>query len=393
MRRNYLEEKDVCIVAYGEIKNERRSGKTNYELAAQVTEELLSKTDLRPADIDGLALCNSHSESPNPFYTSYMADYLGFAPRWSQITDIGGSSSIGNVARAAMAIQSGLCEVAMLIGTDSQTTRLRSDIGCYRPEFLNPVGVQAPPAAFGLLMNRYEAEFGLDYRGLGALAVAQRNGAVVNANAYEGFRKEITIEDYLTSRLIAAPLRLLDAVMPCDGGNGVIMMSTEHATSRGLNKRVYPVAYSELVNFKGAEQTPNVLETGFSVVGPELLAKAAMSVDDIQQFHPYDDFLIAVALQLEQIGFCKPGEGTQFLRDADLSPAGPLPINTGGGQISAGQPGLAGGGLNLVEAVRQLMNEADGRQVAAPRNALVTGIGVIPYGRNWSVSNGMILTN
>ncbi len=225
------------------------------------------------------------------------------------------------------------------------------------------------------------------------LAVAQRKGAVLNDNAIERFRHEITIEDYLNSRIVSTPLRLLDSVMFCDGANGVLMMTTERARRLGHKTLVHPLAYAEIVNFNGAAQTPDITETGFSVVGPDVLAKAGMTPADIQQFHPYDDFLIALLLKLEQIGFCKRGEGSQFLRDTDLSPTGKLPINTGGGQIGAGQPGLAGGGLNLVEAVRQLMGEAGARQVPDPRNAMVTGIGVIPYGRNWCSSNALILAN
>jgi acetyl-CoA acetyltransferase len=116
-----------------------------------------------------------------------------------------------------------------------------------------------------------------------------------------------------------------------------------------------------------------------------------MTPADIRMFQPYDDFTIAVQMQLESLGFCRRGEGADFILDTDLSYKGKLPLNTSGGQISAGQPGLAGGGLNLVEAVRQLFGEGGQRQVADPRNALVTGIGVIPYGRNWSTSAAMIL--
>ena len=104
-------------------------------------------------------------------------------------------------------------------------------------------------------------------------------------------------------------------------------------------------------------------------------------------------FLIAVMLQLEHIGFCARGEGSQFLLDTDITFNGELPINTGGGQISAGQPGLAGGQLNLIEAIRQMFGEAGERQVSDPRNAMVTGIGVIPYVRNWGSSAVMILEN
>jgi acetyl-CoA acetyltransferase len=108
-------------------------------------------------------------------------------------------------------------------------------------------------------------------------------------------------------------------------------------------------------------------------------------------FHPYDDFLIAVLIQFEQIGFCAPGEGSRFILSHDLSYSGDLPLNTGGGQISAGQAGLAGGAHNFVEATRQLFGTAGKRQVRNPVNAMVTGIGTIPYARNWSTSAVMVL--
>ncbi|MGZ3411790.1 MAG: thiolase C-terminal domain-containing protein, partial [Xanthobacteraceae bacterium] len=95
--------------------------------------------------------------------------------------------------------------------------------------------------------------------------------------------------------------------------------------------------------------------------------------------------------QLEMLGFCKHGQGCDFIREHDFTHTGDLPLNTGGGQISAGQPGLAGGGTNLIEAVRQLFGEGGKRQVKNTKNALVTGIGGIPYGRNWMSSVVMIL--
>ena len=393
MAKNFLAAQDVCIVAYGETRIGRRTGKTAYELAAEVAEELFAKTGLGPADIDGVTFTVPLSECANPFWSNYATDYLGIAPRWLQTSDIGGASAIGNVARAAMALQNGLCETVMLIGADAPSSKWSAVYGAYRNEFWEPTGIQGPPGAFGLLMNRYMAQYELDFAGLGALAVAQRNGAVLNENAYERFRKRIAVEDYLNSRQVSTPLRLLDSVMFCDGANGLAMMRTERARELGFEKRVYPFAYSEITNFAGAEQTPDITETGFSVAGPEALAKAGMAPADIAMFHPYDDFLIAVMLKLEQIGFCERGRGSQFLRDTDISPTGTLPINTGGGQIGCGQPGLAGGGVNLVEAVRQLMGEAGERQVPGPGNALVTGIGVIPYGRSWGTSNALVLVN
>ncbi len=393
MAASVLSEKDVCIVAYGETRIDRSSGRSAYEFAAEVAEQLYERTGLSPSDIDGVAFSVPLSECSNPFWSNYATEYLGIQTRWLQTSDLGGASALGNVTRAALALEAGLCETVMMICADAPSTQWRANYGSYRNEFWDPTGIQGPPGAFGLLMTRYAHDHELDPRGLGALAVAQRNGAVLNANAYERLRRPITVEDYLNSRLVSAPLRLLDSVMFCDGGNGFIMMKTSRARELGFENRVYPVSYSEVSNFDCANQTPDMTRTGHSIAGPEALHNAGMTPQDIDMFHPYDDFLFAVMVKCEQIGFAKTGQGSQFLRDTDLGPRGDLPLNTGGGQISCGQPGLAGGGLNLAEAVRQLMGEAGERQVPDAGNALVTGIGVIPYGRNWGTSNAMVLVN
>lgn len=391
MQDNFLSNRDIAIIAYGETKLERRSGKSPYELASEVAAELLGKTRLTPKDIDGLGTCTTLSDCPNPFYSNFIADYLGVTPRWVQTSDIGGGSAIGNVARASAAILAGLCETVMLVGADAPSTQLRPSYGGYRSEFFEPTGIQGPPGAFGLLMHRYMSQYELKFEALGKLAVAQREGAILNPNAYEKNRVPITVEDYMNARMVSSPLRLLDSVMYCDGGNGLIVTTTSRAKRMGVKKMVHPVAYAEITNFDGANMTADITETGFSVVGPEALRKAGLAARDICMFHPYDDFLIAELMQLEQIGFCGRGEGSKFLLNTDVSFRGSLPINTGGGQISAGQPGLASGGLNLVEAVRQMFGEAGERQVKNTRNAMVTGIGVIPYGRNWGTSGVLIL--
>ncbi|MBM3487198.1 MAG: thiolase family protein [Alphaproteobacteria bacterium] len=383
--------RDVAIVAYGETKIERRSGKTPYELAAICMEEILGKTGLKPADIDGFATNVAHSDSINQYYTTYLCDYLGLTPRWMQVSDHGGGAALAGLSRAVMAVQAGQCEIALVLCSDSPTTVWRGANGGFRLEWWDPTGIQGPPGGFGLLMHRYMAQYQLESKALGKLAVAQREGAVLNPLAFEGFRKPLTIQDYLDSRVISTPLRLLDCVMWCDGAAGVLVTSVERAKKIKGAKRIFPTAYSEIVNFNGREAQPDITESGFSVVGPEALQKAGLKPSDIRQFQPYDDFLIAEMIQLEQIGFCRRGQGSEFLLNTDVSYRGTLPINTGGGQISAGQIGLASGMTNLVEAVRQMCGEAGERQITDPRNAMVTGIGIIPYGRNWYVSIAAIL--
>ena len=391
MASNFLAGQDVGIVAYGETKIERRSGRTPYEFGAETFEEILTKAGLQPGDIDGFATNVTHSESSNQYYTPYLCDYLGVTPRWMDISDHGGGSALAGVSRAALAIQAGMCELAVVLCADAPSTSWKAANGGYRVEFWDPTGIQGPPGGFGLLMNRYMTQYDLKPEALGKLAVAQREGAVLNENAYEKFRKPITVDDYLESRVISTPVRLLDCVMFADGAAGVLLTSRERAKKLSAQNVIIPSAYSEIVNYDCAEQIPDITETGFSVVGPEVLEKAGMSPGDVRMFDPCDDFLIAELMQIEQTGWCARGEGSDFLLETDVSFRGTLPINTGGGQISAGQIGLASGMTNLVEAVRQMRGEAGERQVKDPANALVTGIGVITYGRSWKVSNAMTL--
>jgi acetyl-CoA acetyltransferase len=380
--------RDVAIIGYYETRLERRSGRSVYDLAGEAAAGALAHAGIEKREIDGVAVNASLTGAGEPFWSNRICDALGLTPRWLQTTDLGGASAVGGVARAATMIRAGWCTTALVLGTDAPSTAWGARYGSYRPEFEQPYGVQGPPGLFGFLQRRYAEQYPLKLEALAKIAIVQREHALLNPNAI--FKQALTLDDYMNSRMVSDPLRLLDSVMFCDGAAAVVVTTTERARARGA-RPVYPVAYAEITNFAGDDPAPDVTETGFSVVGPAALAQAGLAARDIQQFHPYDDFTIAVLMQMEQIGFCRRGEGSQFVLQTDLSWKGALPLNTGGGQLSAGQPGLASGMLNLIEAVRQLRGEATGRQVANPRNAMVTGIGVVPYIRNWGSSNVMIL--
>ena len=224
---------------------------------------------------------------------------------------------------------------------------------------------------------------------LGKLAVTQRNHALLNENACEKLRVPITIDDYMNSRMIADPIRLLDCVMRADGAAGLIVTSRKRAKEKGLDNSVIPIGYAERTNFKGGENLVDVTQKRSRDRRQEGAGAGRLAIKDVRSFHPYDDFLIAIVMQFEAFGFCKPGEGMPFVRDTICPINGTLPLNTGGGQISAGQAACSS--HNLIEAVRQLMGEGGKRQVKDTTNALVTGIGWINYGRNWGTSAALVL--
>ena len=384
---------DMAIVGYAETKIVEKSDRDIWEMGAEILETLIQKTGFEKGEIDGLILSSSMTGSGNAFWSQATADQLALELDFCQTVDIGGCSPTGALARACAAIDAGLCTTVLCLYADAQA----SEPNPLRPrsihaEWQQPMGYLGPPAAFGLLSRRYAHQFGIDYAALGKLAVAQRGHAILNELACEKLRKPISVDDYIHSRMIADPVRLLDSVMVCDGASGLIVTSKKNAEKRGLTKCVVPIGYGERTNYRIRDNVVDVTQTGHLPAGARAFAQAGLKPSDIASFHPYDDFIIAIMMQLEMLGFCKHGQGCDFINAHNFTHTGDLPLNTGGGQISAGQPGLAGGGVNLIEAVRQLFGEGGKRQVKNTKNALVTGIGGIPYGRNWSSSVVMILT-
>jgi len=384
--------RDTAIVGFAETKIVEKSDRDIWELGAEILDSLLTSTGFEKQEIDGLVLSASMTGAANPFWSQTTADQLGLELDFCQTVDIGGSSPLGALARASAAIDAGLCTAAVLLYADTQGAENNSRQRSFSGEWTTPYGLLGPPGAFGLLSKRYEHLYGLDYRMLAKLAVAQRGHAVLNPNAVEKLRQPITIDDYINSRMIAEPIRLLDSVMVCDGASGLLVTSRARAKQKRIAKFVTPIGYGERTNYRIGESVVDVTQSGHLAAGAKAFAAAGLAAKDICSFHPYDDFVIAMMIQMEMLGFCKPGQGCAFIREHDFTHTGDLPLNTGGGQISAGQPGLAGGGVNFVEAVRQLMGAGGARQVKRIDNAMVTGIGGIPYGRNWATSTVMILT-
>ena len=152
---NGLRDRGIAIVGYADTKLARRSGKTVLQLAGEVLQTLLERTGIERERIDGLATTMAWSEAGNAFYTSSLAEGLGLSLTWSQVTDIGGASPVGNVARAAAAIDAGLCEMVLCLGADAVTTQDFGRQTWYRTEYLEPAGYSGPLVEFALLSSAY----------------------------------------------------------------------------------------------------------------------------------------------------------------------------------------------------------------------------------------------
>ena len=156
--------------------------------------------------------------------------------------------------------------------------------------------------------------------------------------------------------------------MPCAGADGFLVMP--EARARALNLPFLRVL-GAIERHNAFPDDPVQLRGGWAMDRDALWAQAGIGPGDVQLVETYDDYPVISMLQFEGLGFCAPGEAPGFVRRHDFTIEGSLPHNTGGGQLSMGQAGAAGGYLGLVEAMRQLLGEADGRQVANARHALV----------------------
>jgi acetyl-CoA acetyltransferase len=155
------------------------------------------------------------------------------------------------------------------------------------------------------------------------------------------------------------------------------------------DKLVYLVTDAEKIHYQVANMLPDKTTFGMKLVGEKIFSEVKR--EDIDLFEIYDDYPIAVMIQIEDFGYCKKGDGGKFVDAHDLTYKGDFPVNTGGGELSVGQAGLAGGFLHVVEALRQLRGEAAGHQVAKAERALVTGIGWLNYGRNLGTTSALVM--
>ena len=381
-------DREIAIAAYYEAQPQRKGGRDVFDWAAEAAHGVLDAAGMKKTDVDGLITNMAQSGAGSTFWSILVSEYLGMSPGWLECIDVGGGSPLASIARAGAAIKAGFCNTVLCVMADASSSSRRSQNLGYRIEFEDPYGPAGPPGLFGLIVNRYKHQYGDPSEAMCKIAMTQRRHAELNPKAL--LRTPMTREDYFNSRMIGDGIRLLDCVMPADGSLAVIVTNGQRAREI-TNKPVYLTGYSETHNFDGTNLLPDTTVSGFSIACPRALEQAGLRVDDVDMFQPYDDFTIAVIMKLEDAGFCKKGEGRDFVMATDLLYSGKLPLNTGGGQISSGQVGLAAGMIQVVEAVRQLRGEAGERQVKNPKNALVTGIGYVNFLRNWDTSIAGVL--
>jgi acetyl-CoA acetyltransferase len=347
----------------GEVPN-----KSPLQLHAEGAMNALADAGIDKAEVDGIATAGVS--------TLQIAEYLGITPKYTDGTAVGGSSFVIHVAHALEAISDGRASVVLITHGQGRMGRRGGGGGAADPSNLAaqyelPYGVMGPPYGYSLACMRHMSQFGTTKRQLAEIAVQTRQWASMNPKAL--MHDPITVDDVLNSRPICYPFNLLDCCLVTDAGGACVVVSPERA--RDLKKKpVWVLGVGEAHDHGMISQMPDLTRTPAQYSGPAAMNMAGVTHDDIDLAMIYDSFTYTVLVTLESLGFCKQGEGGDFVSNGRLGPGGSLPTNTNGGGLSYTHPGMYGMFL-LLEATRQLRGECGQRQVNDCKLAIVNGTG------------------
>jgi len=346
--------------------------KTEFQIMAECAKGALDEAGLTIGDVDGLF---GASMTMGMMGIVDLAEYLNLKPSYLDGTNIGGSSFVAHVTHAAAAINAGMCEVALVLyGSTASSNAMAIGTGGRAgtnpaESFVTPYGMTTV-GSYALYANLHMATYGTTSEQLAEIAVAMRHHASLNPNAK--MRQPITVDDVMSSRVISTPLHLLDCCIISDGGGAVVVTSLERARDLATDPVVLLGAGEAATHQEIG--SPDLLTIAARQSGQHAFEMAGVTHDDIDLAMIYDSFTITVLATLENLGFCKPGEGGDYVTGGRIALGGELPINPDGGGLSSNHPGMRGIFL-VIEAVKQLRGECGDRQVGGAELACVHGTG------------------
>jgi acetyl-CoA acetyltransferase len=367
-----------CIAGVGNTAYGRLAGRTAVNLTVEAIRNAIDDCGIDKSEIDGV-LTKYPTSNFQGLFSTRVSQALGIVPRVSATIDQAGASNIGLIAYAAMCIETGQCNVAVVSYGDNPLTGNRAAYGRRAQAATGPsyggdeavAGMTGAPCGYAMIAQRYRHEFGLKDEDLGTIATTFRHNASLNANAQ--YRDAMSMEDYLNARWVAEPFRLFDCCPVTDGAAAVIVTSAERA--RSLKKKpVHIMGFGQAHPAWDLAQREVWTTSGAARSAPVAFQMAGVTPGDIDFAQLYDCFTVVPIVTLEDYGFCSKGEGPDFIGGGRISLDGELPLNTSGGLLSeTGMPGMQ----LIAEAVRQLRGECGERQVKDPEIGIVSNQGGI----------------
>lgn len=341
-------------------------GWSQFELMAQAVERALADAGLKKSDVDGVFAMIEPASLPAPA----VCEYLGLRPKVMEGTMLGGSSFVNFLQWAALSLQARLCDVALIAyGSNARSGRVRP--GGFAPIPYETVYGARLVTSYALAAARHMHAYGTTREQLAEVAVAARAWAQKNPQAM--MRSPLSIQEVLGARMVSDPLTVRDCCLISDGGGAVIMTRADRARDHPRSP-VYLLGVAAEHSHEQIAQMHDLTVTAASRSGPRAFAMAGLNPGDVDVLALYDAFTISTILFLEDLGFCRKGEGGAFVSGGAIAPGGRLPVNTNGGGLSCLHPGMYGV-FTIIETVTQLRGEAGERQVKNARIGLAHGSG------------------
>lgn len=362
----------AAVTGIGETAYARGSDKSSLALMLEASLRAIADAGLTPKDIDGIV-----PYALGPVAEDIMTN-LGMTDiRFSAQTPMGGASCVAAIQCATVAIAAGLCNhVLLAIGrrgySDARVATRLGEMPQFRTvgEFENPIGAIAPAQLYAPMARRHMETYGTTTEQFAEVAIAMREHAMLNDNAI--MQKPLSLEDHHASRMISDPFRLFDCCLESDGGTAIVISAGDRAKDTRKPVRILGVAEGHPDSPSVITQRPDLTTLGLAKAAPRAFEMAGVKHADIDVAEIYDCFTYTVICEIEDLGFCKKGEGGAFVEGGRIRLGGELPVNTHGGLLS--QAHIAG--MNhIYELVRQLRGEAGRAQVRDAKIGLVTGYG------------------
>lgn len=358
----------TAIVGAATFGQGRSPGFEASDLAAIAAGLALEDAGLNLADVDGLFFCHPTDTMGGLSF----AQYLGIRPKVTDNNRTGGSAFQTYVEHAAFLLDAGLIDCALIAYGSNQATATGKLVSTVQPmRYEAPYRPLNPVSSYALATARHMHQYGTTSEQLGAVALAAREWAQLNPEAFK--RDPLTLDDYLASRRVSDPLTVLDCCLVTDGAAAIVMTRADRA--RDLKRKpVHVLGAAAETHHREIGWLDDLTVTAAQASGARAYAQAGLGPSDIDVVQVYDAFTINTILFLEDLGFCPKGEGGRFVQDGAIAPGGSLAVNTNGGGLSCCHPGMYGL-FTLVEAVRQLRGECGDRQITGAERALAHGNG------------------
>jgi acetyl-CoA acetyltransferase len=382
----------AVLTGAGKSQVGRRLGRTGLDLTVEAVLRAIEHAGLAVDDIDGIASYPGPGV-PDPGFSGAsvhdVRNALGLRSRW-YMSGLETAGQIGPAIEACMAVTLGLANhVVVFRSVWEQAGGGRASVlftgGKLPPqlEWVAPFGALSAANWLAMPAQRYMHDFGLTREQLGWIALNARRNAGLNPAAV--YRQPMTMDDYLSARMISEPLCLYDCDAPCDGATALIISRRDAA--KGLPRHPLTVESVGPGMFERAtwDQRSDLTTMAAHDSAATLWQNTALTPADVDMAQIYDGFSFLTVMWLEALGFCKHGKVGEFIEGGErIALDGPLPINTSGGQLSGGR--LHGMGF-LHEACVQMWGEGGDRQVQQTPEVVAVGVGGGP------VAGSMLLSS